>query len=265
MANADSYVASWSARGRSALVEQGKKHLKRIYFWIGERSIFAVWLLNLWRFEILAIRKLRSRYKDQRLTYSAEANHLGSQPGAADHNDHGLNFYARLLLQYRYDFIIELGAFSLERSRWLAKHLPVRVHGLDVTADFRERRSIEGVQVGPNNLQQIADIALQGGRGLVVSHGTLCYYPTPELAKLLLLLAKLGLDLAFSEPNTSGELSLDRSLRRTHKSYYHPYVTMLKTAGFRLPDNNGHQIRDCWGEYAETRTFIYAISSATRT
>lgn len=232
--------------------------MKRLYFWVGERSIAIVWLLNLLIFNWRTLKKLPTRYRDKRRAYAAESQNIGTQSSAADHNDHGLNFYTRLVVQHRYDFVIELGAYSLERSRWMAKHLPVRVHALDVTADFRECRIIDGVHMGPNDLQQIARIALQGGRGLVCSHGTLCYYSTADLERLLVLLAKLGLDLAFSEPNSIGEGSRDRSLKRTHLSWYHPYLKMLAEAGFTLHDNNGHQIRDSWGEYAETRTFLFA-------
>jgi hypothetical protein len=239
--------------------------LKRLYFRLGERSIFVVWLLNLLIFNYKAIRKLPTRFSDRKRTYSAESDHIGTQPGAVDHNDLGLNFYVRLIIEYRYDFLIELGAFSRERSEWLAAHFPnLEVHALDITQDFQERRTVNGVRVGPNTPDHFRDVVSQPmRRGLVVSHGTLCYYSFVELTRLLAVMREFRLDLAFSEPNTIGEGSLDRSLRRTHLSHYHPYLAMLQKAGFELPDGKGHQIRDCWGEYAETRTFLFARQASS--
>ncbi len=231
--------------------------MKRIYYWLGERSVFVVWLVNLIMFNVRAVGWLPSRYRDKRRSYPTEAGHIGKQPAAVDHNDLGLNFYIRLIVQYRYETVIELGAFSMERATWLAKHFPeVRVHALDVTRDFREPRIVDGVNVGPNTTARIREVAT--ARTLVVAHGTLCCYSPKQLSELIATLRDLKIDLAFSEPNTSGELSLNRSLRRTGQSYYHPYLTMLADAGFTFPDNKGHQIRDCWSEYAETRTFLFA-------
>lgn len=231
---------------------------KRMVFALGERNRLVPWAMNLVRFNALALGWLPSRFSDERRRYTAEAGHIGSMPDATYHNDLSLNFFARALIEHRYEVVIELGAFSLERSKWLAAHFQnVEVHALDITQDFRDQHEIDGVHVGPNSLEHIRKIAA-GRRGIVVATGTLCCYTREALAELFAMLKELQIDLAFNEPNTSGEGSLTRSLRRTSQSYYHPYLSMLHQAGFTLPDGNGHQIRDCWGEYAETRTFIFA-------
>lgn len=233
---------------------------KRMAFALGERNRLVPWAMNLIRFNARAVGWLPSRFSDERRSYTAEAGHIGSMPDATYHNDLSLNFFARVLLEHRYEFVIELGAFSLERSKWLAAHFPsVEVHALDITQDFQNLREIDGVHIGPNSLAHIRKIA-SGRRGIVVATGTLCCYTHEALTELLATLKELRLDLAFNEPNTSGEGSLTRSLRRTSQSYYHPYIAMLRQAGFTLPDGNGHQIRDCWGEYAEQRTFLFAKS-----
>src|SRR5262249_36016736 len=163
-------------------------------------SILVPWLVNLAMFNFRAFGWLPSRFHDRRRAYSAESGHIGSQPDATHHNDLSLNFYIPLIVQNRYDFLIELGAFSLDRSRFLASHFPdLRVHALDITQDFQSRRVEDGVHVGPNNLTYIREIAAKNRRGIVVASGTLSYYSFDDLAALFSTLRELKLDLAFNE------------------------------------------------------------------
>lgn len=234
-------------------------HLKSAVYAAGARTFLVPWAVNLISFNASALRYLPTRRSDGTRNYTAEASQIGTQPDAAYHNDMALNFFARLIVKYRYDFVIELGSYTLDRAWELATTFPETViHALDITEDFATERVDRGVNVGPNNLHQISNIAMHGGRGLVCATGTLCCYLPKELESLLTMIAKLKLDLAFSEPNTIGEESLDRSLKRTGKSYYHPYLKLLRELEFRLPDNKGKQTRDCVSKYAEERTFVFA-------
>lgn len=236
-----------------------KRLLKSAVFSVGQRSVVLPWLANLAAFNVAATAYLPSRFRDGARDYGAQAGLIGSQPTAADHNDHGLNFFSRVILEHRYDFVIELGALTLDRARALARLFPqTRIFALDITRDFTDTRTLDGVTVGPNTLTHIREIALGCRRGLIVAHGTLCCYPPDDLAALFATAHELRLDLAFSEPNTIGEESLTCSLKRTQMSWYHPYLHMLRAAGYELPDNRGKQVRDSVSKYAEERTFIFA-------
>ena len=206
--------------------------------------------------------KRQTKYSDATLAYTKTGNRIGTNPGNTFFNDAGLNFFVRLILESRYDFVIEVGAHSLERSVKLKSLFPqLKVFGLDVTTDFAERRMIENVTLMPNTLESIRVIAKEcGGKGLICSHGTLCYYSTDALRDFFGLAYELRFDLAIAEPNTVGEESLEWSLMRTYQSRYHPYLNFLRTIGFRLPDGQGRQIRDTVSKAGEARTFIFAQS-----
>jgi hypothetical protein len=237
-----------------------KSTAKRLVFAAAQRNVFVAWAMNVVAYNCSAIGYLSSRYKDGTKNYTYSENQIGTDPAAADHNDLGLNFFTRLILEHRYDFVIELGSFNLVRSKRLSKLFPnVRIHALDVTKDFSAERTIDGVIVGPNNLDHIRRIVESiDGRGLLCAHGTLCYYATDDLEQLFHAAYNLGVDVAFSEPNTIGEGSITTSLKRTQISWYHPYLNTLRSIGFFLPDGNGRQIRDCVSKYGEERTFIFA-------
>jgi hypothetical protein len=233
--------------------------LKQLFFFAAERSYRFVWGANLSRFCWSSWRFLKSRRRME--AYPSVRGRLGA--GAADtySNDHGLNFFTRLILEKRYVFVIELGSFTADRSIKLSKLFPqTKFYALDITDDFSSERMLDGVTLGPNNLQNIAAIAARhpSTRGLICAHGTLAYYAQQDLAALFKTAAALGFDIAFSEPNVSlAEQSRPRSFARSNGSSYHPYISMLLQAGYELPDGGGQQVRDCWGRYAEERTFIY--------
>jgi len=236
-----------------------RKQAVRAFCALGARSILVVWFANLVRFVAVAVRYLPSRRSG--LKYQEVDGQIGTHAAATDHNDLGLNFFSRLVLEYRYSFVMELGAFAANRSFKLAKLFPqTKVYALDITRDFAVEREMDGVTLGPNTLPMIESIAKRySGGGMICAHGTLCYYPQPDLEALFDLAFSLELDIAFSEPNVSmTEHTRPRSFRRTKTSYYHPYIPMLLRAGYRLPDGGGQQVRDCWGRYAEERTFIFA-------
>jgi len=242
--------------------------IKRALCYICERSIFTIWLLNLSRFVSRCVKFLRSRYGDGAVNYWTVGEKLGTDAASDSFNDHNLNFFFRVASEGRYAFIIEIGALHAIRSRRLAQLMlrqspAIKIYALDITRDFVVERELDGVTLGPNTLSMIETIAKRhsgvGEAGMICAHGTLCYYPQSDLAALFNLAFSLGLDIAFSEPNISLiEHSRPRSWRRTRKSHYHPYIPMLLRAGYQLPDGGGQQVRDCWGLYAEERTFIFA-------
>ena len=237
-----------------------KSALRRCFLALGERSYFVVWLVQVIRFVSQTVCYFRTRRGE--LDYPAVENRIAPDAGATLFNDHGLNFFSRLILENRYAFVIELGAFTAARSIRLAKLFPVvAVYALDVTRDFEIERTEQGITIGPNSLANIAAIACRnsGHRGLVCAHGVLAYYQLSELQHLFAKTAALSLDVAFSEPNVSlTEQSRTQSLKRTAGSYYHSFIHSLQQVGYILPDSSGQQVRDCWGRYAEERTFIFA-------
>jgi hypothetical protein len=238
--------------------------LKRGAFAAGRHTFLVPWALNSFAFLTSAVTKMPSRYRDGGKDYGTSAGNLGSDPAAAWENDLSVNFFARVILEHGYSFVIELGAYTCDRSWRLAKLFPnCKFYALDVTADFTERREMNGVTLGPNTLDEIKAIAAREGRnGLICSNGTLCYYPEIDLLELFKTTATLGLDLAFNEPNTIGEETLPHQIRRTRISYYQPYLPMLRSLGFSLPGGHGRQVRDCNSTYGEMRTFIFAKNPA---
>jgi hypothetical protein len=234
--------------------------IKTTAFRAGRGSILVPWLMNVGAYLVATVAKLPTKYSDRAVAYGEASGRIGSDPGAAYHNDIALNFFARLVMEKRFDFVIELGAYSLDRSLRLKKLFPeLKVFALDVTKDFAGGKEIEGVVLLPNTLDNIRAIAQSNsGRGLICSHGTLCYYATDALAELINLAHGLRLCFAIAEPNTIGENSLQWSLRRTYKSWFHPYLFLLRRQGYTLPDGNGHQIRDCVSRAGEERTYLFA-------
>jgi len=234
--------------------------LKQLFFFAAERSYRFVWLCNLWRFSWSSWRFLKSRRRVE--AYRIVRGRIGSGRTDTYNNDHGLNFFARLILENRYAFVIELGSYTADRSIKLSKLFPqTKFYALILPTISPSERILNGVTLGPNNLQNITVIAARhpSTRALVCAHGTLAYYAQPDLAALFKTAAELNLDVAFSEPNISlAEQSRPRSFARSNGSSYHPYISMLLQAGYELPDSGGQQVRDCWGRYAEERTFIYA-------
>lgn len=237
---------------------------KRAVFYCCERSIVAPWMVNsLWH-AAGYVGSLRDRYSDRRHDYTAQAGLIGSGSATA-FSDHQANFFARLLLQGRYAFVVELGALDLARGTTLAALFPsIKVYGLDVTQDFAQPRRVGSICIGPNNRTQIADIARANagpdkGRGLLCARGTLCYYAQDQLRLLFADGFAQGFDIAVSEPSTKAATAMPRSWRRTHKTFYHPYGRMLRETGYELPDGDGGF--DDWVNicgFGETRNFIFA-------
>jgi hypothetical protein len=234
--------------------------MKSLLLRLGSRSIFITWLFNAAALALHAVRLLPGRFAaGQR--YTEQADRIGSDPGAAFCNDPGLNFFARLILENGYNRVIELGAYTADRSLRLARlPFPQRpeIFALDITRDYAQRHTRDGVTIAPNTFDMVEELLSSPGRGLLCSHGTLCCYAQGDLEKLLGLAFDRGFDIAIAEPNSIFEESMTRSLRRTTQSYYHPYLTILRRLGYQLPDNKGKQTRDCYSQYMETRTFIFA-------
>src|SRR5262245_11580883 len=161
--------------------------IKTAAYRAGHHSILATWLLNVGSYVCRTAARLPTKYSDRRTAYGEASNQIGSNPSAAYHNDPALNFFARLVLERRFDFVVELGAYSLDRSRRLKKLFPkLQCFALDVTRDYAVQREIDGVTVMPNTLDNIRTIArTASGRGLICTQGTLCYYATDVLAELI--------------------------------------------------------------------------------
>jgi len=137
--------------------------LKQLFFFAAERSYRFVWLCNLWRFSWSSWRFLKSRRRVE--AYRIVRGRIGSGRTDTYNNDHGLNFFARLILENRYAFVIELGSYTADRSIKLSKLFPqTKFYALDITDDFSSERILNGVTLGPNNLQNITVIAARHPR-----------------------------------------------------------------------------------------------------
>ena len=147
---------------------------KRLAIYIAERTLIGPWLFHvIWSFSHFFV-GLRDRYGDGRVDYRVESGQIDTGPGVGI-SDHETNFFIRALVERRNDYVVELGALSLERSHKLAALFPTtKIYALDVTRDFALERTIGAITVGPNTPAQIAHIAASNtGRGLMCVRGTL--------------------------------------------------------------------------------------------
>ena len=236
-----------------------RQQLKSVAISLAERSLLVPWLANVGAFTILASSVLSNRYQDKPREFSESVGNIGNSRSPL--NDLELNFFARVAIERRPSFIIELGSYTLVRTRTLSELFPdIKVYGLDVTRDYLEPRIVNGVNIGPNTPEMISQIAAQGS-GLICTRGTLCYYSEEELRDFFVLAFNHKIDLAISEPNTIGEESIQRSIPRTRATFYHPYLKLLRETGYTLPDNEGRQIQCSISEFGENGTFICAIAN----
>ncbi len=237
-----------------------RNFLKNAALRLGEKTILFPWLVNSITHSAGLLSSVGAHYRDSVPDYSAVAT---IEPGdAPSFNDHELNFFIRLILEQKYDFAIELGAYTLSRSKALSFYFPdVKVYGLDVTLDFAERRVVEGVMVGPYSIGEISTIAEGNkGRGLICARGTLMYYALGEVGRLFDLAFSKHLDIAICEPRSVRDYGFRGSWRRSKISYYHSYVELLRAQSYLLPDmDTGRaQARNLSG-MAETWSHIFAV------
>jgi hypothetical protein len=225
----------------------------------------ASWLSNMAAHTADAIRHFPGHFKDRSLEYASAEGIVGTLPRHANVNDTALNFFARAILEHNYDFVIEIGAYSLDRTKKLASLFPnKKFFALDIGPDYITKQVIGNVTLLPNDLATISSLAKKyDGRGLICSHGTLSYY-CPALAEDLISVgAQSGLDIALVEPNAIGENSRACSMQRSRKSWYHPYLLLLRSNGYVMPDANGHQIGTSFSAFGEWYTYILAMRPTT--
>jgi hypothetical protein len=227
---------------------------------LGQRSTFTIWLMNVSYFVYGAIRSLPSRYQDGNRAYSKQSTAVAN-PNSVPYNDLALNFFLRVAREDDYSFIVELGSFSTERTVHLKKLIPDKIiYAPDIGPDFAVERQLGDITLAPNNLATIKTIsARHGGRGLFCACHTLSYHSPRELADLFSLAYALRCDMAFAESNASLTEKWPRpSFPRSVISYYHPYISMLRSVGYDLPDNNGQQAPGYWRAFGEEWTLIFA-------
>ena len=242
-----------------------KSLIKLALLYGGPRSVIVPWALNYTRLITGCTLGLFHRVADRHISYAAFSAVGDRRYGNSDAvNDLPLNFYFRVAASADYAYVIELGALSAFRIIELGRLMKsvqrlTRVYGLDVTADYAIERELDGVIVGPNNLTTIRTIGgRHAGRGLICATGTLCYYAQDDLAAMFALAASQNCDVALVEPNFSvWERENRMSFKRSRISSYHPYVPMLRIAGYELAEG-GLQIPRTWNDSAEEWTFIFA-------
>jgi hypothetical protein len=101
-----------------------KNFAKSFLFGLGRRSVFVPWLFNFAAHSARSINFLRRRYEKWDWTYQSIEIGLDSNPNSAYYNDVPLNFFSRLVLENRYDFVIEVGAYTGDRSMRLSRLFP---------------------------------------------------------------------------------------------------------------------------------------------
>lgn len=221
-----------------------------------ERTLFFPWAVNVGFHGIQIAGSIKERFSAPRFDTSGWLN-----PTVSSLNDHEVNFFARLILERKYDFAIELGAYDLARSKKLKALFPaLNVFAVDITEDFQDSKIVDGVSTGPYNISQIEAIALQSqGRGLVCSNGTLTYYGADELVSLLKASFRLGLDIALVEPCCIRDFPMKKPWSRSAQTVYHRYADLLSDAGYDLSMND--DAKDRWRNItgrAEAWSYIFA-------
>jgi hypothetical protein len=237
-----------------------KSNVKGLIFALGRHSILLVWLLNFVYYLRWTLWFLPKRYRKWNFRYEDASGALGVSPTMQNSNEQSTNFFARLILQSKYAYAIELGSYSADRSIALARLFPaVKIYALDITRDFLEERVFQGVTLAPSSLSKIGSIAKsETGRGLLFANHVYTCVPYEDVLAIFKTALDLGLDLAIAEPNSVGEGTMPHPLRRTRNTWYHPYLPTLRSLGYRMPDNNGNQVSDSFVEFGDRRTYIFA-------
>lgn len=235
--------------------------MKPLALMLAEKSVFISVLMNAAAIVADIAYFLPAHFRRKKHDYAFQHGKIGTQPGNGALNDLPLSYFTHALLSNKYSFIIEIGAYTADRTLALKANFPhVDVIAMDVTADYAKISNTRGIELRPFSLDEIEKVARsKEGHGAIFSHGTICYMSQPEVCALFAQAYRLGLDIALVEPNTVGEGTITRSLPRARDgSWFHPYITMLKEAGYRLPINGGRQVGNCVSLFSEQVTYIFA-------
>ena len=173
--------------------------------------------------------RFKNAYADKFLSYDEfEVDRSTSEPLI---NDDIINFIIRVILENKYERIVEIGAYDLKRSFHYKKLFPeIEVIGLDKISGFNAWGVKNGVESGPFGHAWFEDH--KGSNTLVVACGTHSYFKPEELPGFFQILFDNGYDLALAE--LGSHFAKTVSLRRSHVSFYHPYSYLLNKGGFAV-------------------------------
>lgn len=230
--------------------------LKNFIYLRCERGLFLPWALNAGFHCIQIASSVKERFSVPRFDTSGWHN-----PTVSSFNDHEVNFFARLLLERKYDFVIEIGAYDLARSKKLKALFPsLNIFALDITPDFKEPKIIDGISIAPYNIAQIKTIASSHERhGLMCSSGTLTFFESHELRSILTTAFSAELDIALVEPCCIRDFPIKWPWKRSSQTVYHNYIGALSSAGYDVSMND--HAKDRWRNItgrAEAWSYIFA-------
>lgn len=199
---------------------------------LAEKNILCSTLLNrlwclYWAFNF------KNLYADKTLTYDDFSTEILKDPPPL--SDDRTNFITRVLLEEKYERIVEIGAYNLQRSYHYKRLFPeIEVVALDKISGFEAAEERDGIKTGLFDIGWFKNH--KGPKTLVISCGTLCYFKPNDLRSFFEMLSPHGYDLALAEPGS--HFAKTSSLRRSVISYHHPYAHLLSNAGFSV--NAGH-------------------------
>lgn len=145
--------------------------------------------------------------------------------------DMELNFLIRVILEGRYECVLEIGAFRGNRAADLKRLLP----SIEIVAcDLMYLPATDG-PVTTLPFGELSSFRSEK-RTLFFCVATFAAMTEDELANVILLASQRNADLAFVEPDLRS--GVERTTLRTPISYFHNYKRILDAHGYRLIAQN---------------------------
>ncbi len=146
--------------------------------------------------------------------------------------DRSTAFYFRVILQYKHETVIEIGAYDGSRILEVKRCLPeIEAFGVDIGPKYRRGFEHNGVKFSEFNFDFFNN---SFPKPLVVCNCTLNYFKPRDLKDFLNVLRKEGYAIAFCEPVP--HFTFDETLKRSQIAYYHPYKEVFRECGFTLEE-----------------------------
>jgi hypothetical protein len=141
-------------------------------------------------------------------------------------------FYINVLLEGKYDTAIEIGSYDGARILEVKKNIPfVQAYGLDIAENYKSAPNIGGVSFRYFDHTILEQLAVQLGKKIILSRGTLTCFNPVEIDMFLNHVKSLHYDLFLFEPATF--MRNKKSTWRTSTSFYHPYSALFEEKGMK--------------------------------
>jgi hypothetical protein len=140
-------------------------------------------------------------------------------------HDLELNFLLRILQEYGYRTVVEIGAFSGRRAADLKRLMPaVDVLATDLSYECSANGGVRAIP-----FPDLADEPLENG-SLFFCTATMAAMSPGEIEQLIAIAAQHNADFAFVEPVLRSDI--EQSIRRSPVSYFHPYRRLFERFGY---------------------------------